>query len=54
MSWIVSPFKDGVVIAFEIHSASAVAGPFHGISDQTLDRLMREATTPGQPPPTVH
>lgn len=44
LSWIVSPVEDGVVIAFEIHSASAVAGPFPVVAqvlDASIARVMR-------------
>lgn len=54
LSWIVTPFKDGVVIAFEIHSASAVAGPF-AVAEPALTRLLTRAMQEGQPQkPTVH
>jgi hypothetical protein len=42
MSWIVSPYQDGVVIALEIHSAAAVAGPFH-IGQDALDDMIQRA-----------
>lgn len=53
MSWIVSPHQDGVVIAFEIHSASAVAGPFR-VSAADLDGKVRRAVLAEQPVGTVH
>ncbi|MGE3842005.1 MAG: hypothetical protein AB7I50_10490 [Vicinamibacterales bacterium] len=52
VSWIVSPYKDGVVIAMEIHSASAVAGPFF-VPQADLDRVVRQAIH-GSSSPTVH
>lgn len=42
INWIVSPHEKGVVIALEIHSASAVAGPF-AVPQATLDALLTEA-----------
>lgn len=42
INWIVSPYEDGVVIALEIHSASAVAGPF-ALPAATLEALLNEA-----------
>ena len=53
MSWIVSPYLDGVAIAFEIHSASAVAGPF-AVAQDALERLMVEAFAASRPPTTIH
>jgi hypothetical protein len=54
MSWIVSPCRDGVAIAFEIHSASAVAGPF-ALPQATLERLTNEAFAAAlRPPTTIH
>jgi hypothetical protein len=38
-SWIVEPTSDGVVIAIEIPSGAAVAGPFR-IDQPRLDRLI--------------
>jgi hypothetical protein len=38
-SWIVEPTLDGTVIAIEIPSGAAVAGPF-AISQPTLDRMV--------------
>jgi hypothetical protein len=52
LSWIVSPYKDGVVIAFEIHSASAVAGPFQ--ADQQLLTHLVAGAVAAEPPPTTH
>jgi hypothetical protein len=42
INWIVTPHDKGVIIALEIHSASAVAGPF-AIPQATLDALLTEA-----------
>lgn len=53
-SWIVEPTADGVVIAIEIPSGAAVAGPFaieHGVLDRLIGRVLA-AATPG--PPVVH
>ena len=41
LSWIVNPYKDGVVLAFEIHSASAVAGPFAVAQDRFEQMVAR-------------
>jgi hypothetical protein len=53
MSWIVSPFQDAVVIAFEIHSASVVAGPFR-IDGSRLDGMVTSALASGLPSSRVH
>jgi hypothetical protein len=53
-SWIVEPTPEGVVIAIEIPSGAAVAGPFQ-IGQAQLDGLVRRviaAASPGRP--TVH
>jgi hypothetical protein len=42
INWIVSAFETGVVLALEIHSASAVAGPFP-LSQTKLESLLNEA-----------
>ena len=52
LSWIVSPYQDGVVIAFEIHSASVVAGPFH-VDEQLLGNLVAGAVA-AERADTVH
>ena len=39
LSWIVHPYKDGVVLAFEIHSAAAVAGPF-AMAEDRLEQMV--------------
>jgi hypothetical protein len=53
LSWIVTPYRDGVVIAFEIHSASAVAGPFD-MPGADLERLLFRAIQAGSKSGTVH
>jgi hypothetical protein len=55
LSWIVSPYQDGVVIALEIHSAAIVAGPFD-VDAHRLDTLLRRALDPARTSssPTVH
>jgi hypothetical protein len=53
VSWIVNPCPDGVVIALEIHSASAVAGPF-AVELKTLEALMTRAMSATAPDVTVH
>lgn len=53
MNWIVSPYREGVAIAFEIHSASAVAGPFN-IEQAALEHLVTAAFAASQPPTTIH
>lgn len=42
INWIVSPHDSGVVIALEIHSASAVIGPF-AMPEAQLDALLTDA-----------
>lgn len=49
INWIVTPYNDGVVLALEIHSASAVAGPF-ALPQARLEALLNDAVktpTPG-------
>ncbi len=53
LSWIVHPSGSGVVIALEIHSASAVAGPF-ALSEPHLDALITRALRAAAPTPVVH
>jgi hypothetical protein len=53
LSWIVSPHGDGVVIALEIHSASAVAGPFQ-VPQETLHALVSRALAGAKTSDTVH
>jgi hypothetical protein len=53
-SWIVEPAEGGVVIALEIPTGAAVAGPFN-ISQQRLDSLIKQAITAASPArPVVH
>ena len=42
INWIVSPHEKGALIALEIHSASAVAGPF-ALPQAKLEQLLNEA-----------
>ena len=42
INWIVTPSQVGVVLALEIHSASAVAGPF-ALPAARLESLLNEA-----------
>jgi hypothetical protein len=54
MNWIVHPAADGgVVIALEIHSASAVAGPIP-MAAATLDGLIARAVAADNRPAHVH
>lgn len=53
VSWIVHPNPEGVVIAIEIHSASAVAGPF-AIAQGDLERLIAQAMQSAASSATVH
>ncbi len=54
INWIVSPYEDGVVLALEIHSASAVAGPF-ALPLARLESLLNEAVkSPGVSDGVVH
>jgi hypothetical protein len=53
MSWIVNPYRDGVVIAFEIHSASAVAGPL-AVAQERLEGLMANVMKGAAPAATIH
>src|SRR5262245_40648991 len=55
MNWIVQPASDGegVVIAVEIHSALAVAGPI-AMSAESLDGLMKKAIAADTRPGLVH
>lgn len=53
-SWIVEPFEGGVVIALEIPSGAAVAGPFD-IEQARLDGLITRVLAAARPaPPVVH
>jgi len=53
VNWIVHPSEAGVVIALEIHSASAVAGPID-VSQATLDTLITRAVSGSTRPSVVH
>ena len=54
-SWIVEPTDDGVVIAVEIPTGAAVAGPF-AIAQPQLDRLISRVLAAAAAPsgPTIH
>jgi hypothetical protein len=53
-SWIVEPTAGGVVIAMEITSGAAVAGPFD-IGQARLDRLITQVLAAARDPgPVVH
>ena len=53
-SWIVEPAEGGVVIALEIPTGAAVAGPFD-IPQQRLDALITRAIAAAAPTrPVVH
>ena len=53
-SWIVEPADRGVVIAIEIPSGAAVAGPF-AIGQPVLDRMIRSVLRAAAPSrPMVH
>lgn len=53
-SWIVEPADGGVVIAIEIPSGAAVAGPFD-IEQPRLDSMVRRVIAVASPTrPTVH
>ena len=53
VSWIVSPHKNGVVIAVDIPSGQAVAGPFD-IDDETLNAILARVMTPAAEGSSVH
>jgi len=53
LSWIVQPTSAGVVIAIEIHTASAVAGPLT-LSQERLDDLIGRALRAARPADVVH
>jgi hypothetical protein len=53
LNWIVNPYGDGVVLALEIHSASAVAGPFR-IERERLSDLLARAIVQAETRQTVH
>lgn len=53
-SWIVEPTPEGVVIAIEIPSGAAVAGPF-AIPQPALDRMIGRVLAAASPArPVVH
>lgn len=52
-SWIVEPADGGVVIAIEIPTGAAVAGPF-AIPQEHLDRLINSVLAATRPKPVVH
>jgi hypothetical protein len=53
-SWIVEPTDGGVVIAIEISSGAAVAGPFD-VAQPKLDAMVRRVMAAAAPHrPTVH
>ena len=51
-SWIVEPVQDGVVIALEIPSGAAVAGPFR-MEQRTLDAMITRVLAAAAPVRTV-
>jgi len=53
LSWIVTPHARGAILAIEIHSASAVAGPFEADAS-VLEALVERAVAAGDGAPTVH
>jgi hypothetical protein len=53
LSWIVHPSGDGVVIALEIHTAAAVAGPI-AMTQGQLETLVAKAVKVGAPASVVH
>jgi hypothetical protein len=53
-SWIVEPSDGGVVIAIEIQSGAAVAGPFD-VDQRKLDSLIKRVLAAAAPArPTIH
>jgi hypothetical protein len=53
-SWIVEPMGEEVVIAIEIPTGAAVAGPF-AIESQRLDAMIRRVIAAAAAPgPTIH
>ena len=52
-SWIVEPTDAGVVIAIEIPSGAAVAGPFD-IEQSALDGMISRVLAAGSPRTVVH
>jgi hypothetical protein len=54
INWIVTPYDEGVVLALEIHSASAVAGPFQLPQARFEDLLNEAVKAPGVSGGIVH
>ena len=52
-SWIVEPAEGGVVIAIEIPTGAAVAGPFP-LTQASLDRLINSVLAGTRPKPVIH
>lgn len=52
-SWIVEPAEGGVVIAIEIPTGAAVAGPF-AMPQDSLDRLITRVLAASRPKPVIH
>lgn len=52
-SWIVEPTDEGVVIAIEIPTGAAVAGPFD-IEQPRLDGMITRVLAASRPGPVVH
>lgn len=52
-SWIVEPTDEGVVIAIEIPTGAAVAGPFD-VEQSQLDRLISRVLASVRPRDVVH
>jgi hypothetical protein len=52
-SWIVEPTEGGVVIAIEIPSGAAVAGPFD-IEQPALDRMIGRVLAAATPKTVIH
>ncbi|HKY21065.1 MAG TPA: hypothetical protein VJM31_07590 [Vicinamibacterales bacterium] len=53
-SWIVNPFEEsGVVVAIEIQTGAAVAGPFH-IDKKLLEDMISRAIAQQSPSASVH
>ena len=55
LSWIVNPYEDGgVVIAIEITTGAAIAGPFDIEKDALEGMIARVLAHQAPPTPTVH
>lgn len=53
-SWIVNPYEEGgVVLAIELQTGAAIAGPFD-IDRQTLESMVSRVMARGGPQPGVH